>query len=57
MDKNSSKINSLWRRVKPFLTGDSRQKQDIVLKTGQGHIDLTLVFLARSSGHGILGRM
>lgn len=56
MDKNSSKINSLWRRVKPFLTGDSRQKQDIVLKTGQSHLDLTLVFLARSSGHGILGR-
>ncbi|MGD0657521.1 MAG: hypothetical protein ABSD38_05610 [Syntrophorhabdales bacterium] len=57
MDKNSSKINSLWRRVKPFLIGDSRQKQDIVLKTGQGHLDLTLVFLGRSSGHGILGRM
>jgi len=57
MDKNSSKINSLWRRLKPFLIGDSRQKQDIVLKTGQGHLDLTLVFLGRSSGHGILGRM
>ena len=57
MDKNSSKINSLWRRVKPFLTGGSRQKQDIVLKAGQGHLDLTLVFLGRSSGHGTLGRI
>jgi hypothetical protein len=57
MVKNTGKINFLWRKVKPFLIGDSRQKQDIVLKTGQGHLDLTLVFLGRSSGHGILGRM
>ena len=57
MAKNSGKINSLWRRVKPFLTGGSRQKQDIVLKAGQGHLDLTLLFLGRSSGHGTLGRI
>ncbi len=57
MAKNTGKITSLWRRVKPFLTGDSRQKQDIVLKAGQGHLDLTLLLLARSPGHGTLGRM
>jgi hypothetical protein len=57
MAKNTGKITSLWRRLKPFLTGDSGQKQDIVLKAGQGHLDLTLLLLARSPGHGTLGRM
>jgi hypothetical protein len=57
MAKNTGKINSLWRKVKPFLTGNSTQKQDIVLKAGQEHMDLVLLLLARLPGHGTLGRM
>ena len=56
MAKNIGKVNSLWRWMKPFLMGESARKQDIVLKAGQGHLDLTLLFLARTSSEGTVGR-
>ncbi len=56
MDKNIGKMNSLWRWMKPFLMSESARKQDIVLKAGQGELDLTMLFLARTSNRGTVGR-
>jgi hypothetical protein len=56
MAKSIGKMNSLWRWMKPFLRGESARKQDIVLKAGQGQLDLTLLFLARTSSQGTVGR-
>ncbi len=56
MVKNTGKIGAWWRRMRPFLTGVSARKQDVVLKAGQEHLDLTLLYLAAMPDQGRVGR-
>jgi len=56
MVKNTGKISAWWRRMRPFLTGVSARKQDIVLKAGQEHLDLTVLYLAAMPSQGRVSR-
>jgi len=56
MVKNTGKISAWWRRMRPLVTGVSARKQDIVLKAGQEHLDLTVLYLAAMPSQGRVSR-
>jgi hypothetical protein len=51
------KISNWWYRMKPATGGGQAHKQDTILKTRHGELDLTLLLAARSGGRQTMRKL